>query len=82
MDDQGFFGKIYQLLTMAVGGLFSYFMYRQKKLHDSVELLDNRLDKVEINQAGYNKSVDYLIKKFDKLENNIEKMIEKQELKK
>lgn len=68
---------MYQFLVMAVGGLFSYFMYRQKKLHDSVELLDSRLDGVEINQAGYNKSVDYLIKRFDKMESSVDKMIDK-----
>ena len=77
MDEQGLFDKVYQFAMLFVGGLVSFFFHRQKKMNDAIENLDRRLDMVEINQAGYNKSVDYLIKRFDKMETNIEKMIEK-----
>lgn len=76
--DQGVFDKVYQFAMLVVGGLVSFFFHRQKKMNDAIDNLDRRLDAVEINQAGYNKSVDYLIKRFDKMETNIEKMIDKQ----
>lgn len=62
---------------IVVGSLVSFFFYRQKKLDDRVDIIDNRLDKVEINQAGYNKSVDHLIDQFKRMEKNIEKMLNK-----
>lgn len=75
MDEQTFFSKIYQFVVVFVGGLVSFFFYRQKKVNDQLDTLDKRVNAIEVNQAGYNKSVDYLIKRFDKLEKNIEDML-------
>lgn len=69
--------KIWSVVTIALGALVSYFMYGQRKVNDAVDVLDSRLDKVEINQAVYNKSVEHLIESFGHMQKKHDRMIEK-----
>lgn len=71
------FDKMWSVLTIGIGGLVSFFMYRQKKMDDAVDKMDSRIDKIEIDQAGYHKSVEYLVKRFDRLESKIDRHFEK-----
>jgi len=68
------FDKLWSMVTIAMGALVSFFMYRQKKIDEGVEALDKRMDAIEIQQAGYNKSVDYLIKRFDRMEKKFDRL--------
>jgi len=75
MDERTLLEKLFQFASVFVGGLFSFFIYRQKKLHDRVELLDDRADRIEVTQAGYNKSVDFIMQRFDKVEVNQDRIM-------
>jgi len=75
MDERTLLEKLFQFASVFVGSLFSFFIYRQKKLHDRVELLDDRADKIDINQAAYNKTVDFIMQRFDKVEVNQDRIM-------
>jgi len=72
-----FFDKLWSILTIGIGALVSFFMYRQKKLDDGLDVIDKRIDRIEIDQAGYNKSVEYIVKRFDHLESKIDRHFDK-----
>lgn len=71
------FDKMWSVLTIGIGALVSFFMYRQKKMDESIEVMDKRVDRIEIDQAGYHKSVEYLVKRFDRLESKIDRHFDK-----
>lgn len=77
MDDKTILDKIFEFCMVFVGGLISFFFYRYKKSDAQIEKLDDRLDKLSIQQAKYNKSVDYLVQRFTKMERSYDRILKK-----
>lgn len=77
MEEHSLFEKAYQFVMLLVGGLVSFFFYRQRKVNDSIDKLDERIDKMEVTQASYNQSVEYLNHRFNRIEQNQDKVSDK-----
>jgi len=79
-------GKIWSIAVIVFSSLISFFMYRQKKMEEGLITVDKRIDNIHVshaevrsNQACYNKSLDYLVKRFDRLEKKLDKIIDKKQ---
>ncbi len=70
--------KVWSIAVIVFSSLVSFFMYRQKKMDESLIELDKRIDIVQISQAKldssqscYTKSVDQLMRRFDRIEKKL-----------
>lgn len=66
-DDYNLFDKIWQVATLALGGLFSYLVYRKKKDDEHEQKQEDRLRDIELKQIEYNSTVEHILKFQEKL---------------